>query len=70
MGLSGLSLAWHRAEGPWAATLSLGIGAAAALVFALVLLFSLVRAVRHPQAVHEDWQHPVRHAFLQRLPSR
>lgn len=68
MGLSGLSLAWHRAEGPWAATLSLGIGAAAALVFALVLLFSLVRAVRHPQAVHEDWQHPVRHAFFAAAP--
>lgn len=68
MGLCGLSLAWHRAEGPLAATLSLVIGAAASLAFVLVLLFSLVRAARHPQAVREDWQHPVRHAFFAAAP--
>lgn len=66
MGLSGLALAWHRAQplmGEGAEFASRAIGAAAAAVFVLLLLASLLRLQRHPQALAEDLRHPVRHPF-------
>lgn len=68
MGLSGLSLAWHRWGGATPAAVSAVVGALAALSFAVLLPLSLWRALRHPQAVREDWQHPVRHAFFAAVP--
>ena len=57
MGLSGLALAWHAAGpvlGPWAEGAALVIGALAAAVFVAVLIGSLLRWRRHPEAVAED----------------
>ncbi|OBS31038.1 hypothetical protein A9O67_02190 [Tepidimonas fonticaldi] len=71
MGLSGLALAWHAAGpvlGPWAEGAALVIGALAAAVFVAVLIGSLLRWRRHPEAVAEDLRHPVRHAFIAALP--
>ena len=69
MGLCGLSLAWHRAgDGALASGIAAAAGGLAALVFALLLLGTLWRAVRHRDAVRDDWQHPVRHAFFAALP--
>ncbi len=67
MGLAGLALAWHRAEGtmgPAAAAVALVLALLAALVFGLLLAASLRRARRHPEALAEDLRHPVRHAFV------
>ncbi len=71
MGLSGLSLAWHRAAplmGEMAAAVSLVIGVLAALVFAALAAGSLLRWQRHPEAWAEDLRHPVRHPFVATLP--
>lgn len=71
MGLSGLALAWHRAEplmGEMATGVALVIGALAALVFALLVLATLLRWQRHPDAWAEDRKHPVRHTFVAALP--
>ncbi|QCB47476.1 SLAC1 anion channel family protein [Hydrogenophaga sp. PAMC20947] len=71
MGLSGLSLAWHRASGvlgEMADGIALVVGALAALVFVLLLVASFVRASRYPAALADDLKHPVRHAFVAALP--
>lgn len=71
MGLSGLSLAWHRASGvlgEMADGIALVVGALAALVFLLLLVASFVRASRYPAALADDLKHPVRHAFVAALP--
>lgn len=71
MGLGGLSLAWHRAAplmGEMADGISLVLGLVAAGVFALLLLATLVRLQRHPEAWAEDRKHPVRHTFIATLP--
>lgn len=71
MGLCGLSLAWHRGQsvlGDMASGVSLVIGLLAALVFLVLLLASLLRVSRYPQALAEDLKHPVRHAFVATLP--
>ena len=71
MGWSGLALAWHRAGhamGEQAAAVALAVGAVALLSFALLLLLSLARWRRYPQAVQEDLAHPVRHAFIAAVP--
>jgi tellurite resistance protein len=72
LGLSGLSLAWHRAQpllGEWAWWASLGIGVLAGLVFGALLLVTLWRVLRHASAVREDLAHPVRHVFVAALPT-
>jgi tellurite resistance protein len=71
MGLCGLSLAWHRAVplmGESAGAVSLVIGGAAAVVFALLVVATLARGQRHPDAWAEDRTHPVRHTFIATLP--
>ena len=71
MGLSGLSLAWHRAAGvlgDMANGLALVVGGVAAAVFVVLLVASALRLSRHPAALAEDLKHPVRHAFVAALP--
>lgn len=71
MGLSGLALTWHRAEplmGAAAARAGAALGLLAAALFLALLVATLWRWRRYPQAVHEDLRHPVRHAFWAALP--
>jgi tellurite resistance protein len=71
MGLCGLSLAWHRASGvlgDMADGIALVAGGLAALVFGILVVASVVRAVRYPAALAEDLKHPVRHAFVAAFP--
>lgn len=71
MGLTGLSLAWHRAVPVLqdaAGAVSLVLGGVAGVVFALLLVLTLLRGWRHAEAWREDRQHPVRHTFIAALP--
>jgi len=71
MGLSGLSLAWSQAEGLFGESGLLAarlIGALAALVFAVLLLLTLWRLRRWPNALRLKWMHPVRYVFLATVP--
>ncbi len=71
MGLAGLALAWHRAQpvmGEMAAGVALVAGGAAALVFALLAVATVLRGLHHADAWREDRLHPVRHAFVATLP--
>jgi tellurite resistance protein len=71
MGLAGLSLAWHRATplmGTMADGVALVCAAAAGLAFASLLVATLWRWRRHPEAWAEDRRHPVRHTFVATLP--
>ena len=71
MGLCGLSLAWHRANGVlggMADGIALVAGGLAALVFLVLLVASVQRAFRYPAALAEDLKHPVRHAFVAAFP--
>jgi tellurite resistance protein len=71
MGLCGLSLAWLRAQrvlGDMADGVALVVAALAALVFAVLLVASVLRAARYPAALAEDLRHPVRHAFVAAFP--
>ena len=71
MGLSGLSLAWLAAApvlGDAATGAGLVLGGLAALLFALLAGLSLWRWQRFPEALAEDLQHPVRHAFVATVP--
>ena len=71
MGLAGLALAWLRAEasmGEPARWLAMGLGALAATVFVVLLVLSLRRAQQFGEAVEQDLNHPVRHAFVAAVP--
>lgn len=71
MGWCGLAQAWLRAEGllgEWALGAGLVAAGFALLVFALLSLASLIRLHAHPEAVHADLLHPVRHAFMATFP--
>ncbi|MFC3682506.1 SLAC1 anion channel family protein [Hydrogenophaga luteola] len=71
MGLCGLSLAWHRAAplfGDMAEGLALVAGLVALVVFAVLMVASLLRWQRYPAALAEDLKHPVRHAFVAAFP--
>lgn len=71
MGLTGLSLAWHRAApvmGEMAGGVALVLALAAGLVFTLLVAGYLVRARRYPAAFREDFVHPVRHPFVAAMP--
>lgn len=71
MGWCGLAQAWLRAE-PLLDEWALGIGLVAAgfalLVFVLLGVACVLRLQAHPDAVHADLLHPVRHAFMASLP--
>lgn len=71
MGLTGLALAWHRAEplmGPMAGGVAMVLGGASALVFVVLAVATVLRGWRHADAWHEDRLHPVRHTFIAALP--
>ncbi|MGE0098230.1 MAG: SLAC1 anion channel family protein [Hydrogenophaga sp.] len=71
MGLCGLALAWHRAQGTLgdiASGVALVLGVVALLVFLVLLVASAVRVQRHADALAEDLMHPVRHAFVAAFP--
>ena len=71
MGLTGLSLAWGRATpilGDMAGAGAMVLAVLAALMFAVLLLFSVLRAQHHAAALAADLKHPVRHAFVATLP--
>jgi len=71
MGLTGLSLAWHRAGalmGELATGFALAIGGLAAVVFVVLAAATVLRGLRHPEAWAEDRRHPVRHTFIATLP--
>jgi tellurite resistance protein len=71
MGTSGLALAWLRAVpvmGEPARGAAWAIGLLAALVFAVLLGVSVLRARRYPQSLAEDLKHPLRHAFVAAVP--
>lgn len=66
MGLFGLTLALHAAAAvhPWAAPLTAVMLWVALAAFAGIALIYLAKLLRHPQAVAEEWHHPVRLAFF------
>lgn len=72
MGLSGLTLAWQQARDNFG---SFGLGVVQALggfalaLMAVLLVLSLWRAVRWPQAMRQEWMHPVRHVFVATVPA-
>lgn len=71
LGLSGLSLAWHRAVplmGDAAAGAALAVGALAALVLVVLLAATAWRGLHHAEAWAEDRRHPLRHPFVAALP--
>nr|NLI51512.1 C4-dicarboxylate ABC transporter [Propionibacterium sp.] len=66
MGIAGVALAWRRAarvwripEWPYQAWFWLALG-----VFVFLALLYLVKAFRHPEALREEWHHPIRLAFI------
>lgn len=66
MGLSGLALAWRVAHGSLGAPAWVGeaIGAFAVAVFLLLASGYLAKLVKHPQAVHAEFHHPVAGNFF------
>jgi tellurite resistance protein len=54
--------------GEMATGFALVVGGLASLVFAVLLVFTVQRGQRHPEAWAEDRKHPVRHAFIATLP--
>ena len=71
MGLAGLALAWHRATpwlGGWATRVAQGIAVVATIACVVLLVATLLRGLRHPEAWAEDRRHPMRHTFIAALP--
>ena len=72
MGWGGLSLAWLRVKGlidpAIAGAVAAGSATIAVVVYLLILLLSLIRAIRYREALLEDLSHPVRHAFVGAFP--
>lgn len=66
MGFSGLALAWRLAHEGLGAPAIVGeaIGAFALGVFVLIAAGYLTKLVRHPQAVHAEFHHPVAGNFF------
>ena len=63
MGLSGLSLAWHRASplmGDPAGMVSLAIGLLAAAVFVVLAAATVLRGMRHADVGHRQQHHVAR----------
>lgn len=71
MGLSGLSLAWRQAVGLFGEggmRVAQGLGLAAAVLFAALLVLTAVRVMRWPHLAHHKWMHPVRYVFVATVP--
>jgi tellurite resistance protein len=66
MGLAGFTLATERIEKSLGAehSISLFLLTFTGIVFALLLGFYLAKAVRYPQAIRWEWNHPVRLCFF------
>lgn len=66
MGLSGLALAWRLAHGSLGAPAFIGeaIGVLALGVFVLLSAAYVAKLVKHPQAVHAEFHHPVAGNFF------
>jgi len=66
MGMSGLALALHAADGAWkfGDLPSTVIYYVAMAMFVAVSLGYLAKAVKYPHAVGHEWNHPVRMAFF------
>lgn len=65
MGLSGLTLATHKVETLWGLHgLSTALFGVTLAVFCLVACTYGLKALRHPQAVVAEWNHPIRIAFF------
>lgn len=67
MGLSGLALATHAGEqalGATSAATSRLVLIAAIAAFALITAFYAAKALRYPEALLEEWRHPVKMAFF------
>ncbi|WP_217125381.1 SLAC1 anion channel family protein [Hydrogenophilus thiooxidans] len=66
MGLSGLALVWLKAAHlwHWPAGVGQAITVATTALFLLYGLLLLLKAARNPQAIREDWRHPVRLNFF------
>lgn len=66
MGMMGLTLSLRAAETTFAAThtVSMAVLALSVLMLAAVAALYLAKALRYPDKVVEDWQHPVKIAFF------
>lgn len=66
MGLGGLGLTWREAARHHGAPALVGeaVMVLAVLAWGLLIGLHLLRAWRHPDAVAEDWRHPVRASFF------
>jgi len=65
MGLAGLAIATHKVEAVWGVAGASSILFAVALaVFCVVALVYSAKALRHPEAVRAEWNHPVRISFF------
>ncbi|MBK1700882.1 SLAC1 anion channel family protein [Thiococcus pfennigii] len=66
MGLTGLAIAWHKAEVdfdlPW--SVSVGLVAVAATVFAVLSILFIAKLILHPAAVRGELAHPVQLNFF------
>lgn len=71
MGLSGLALAWHRAEsllGTTATAVAVVLAVFAAVFFVALAAAAVLRGLRHADAWQADLAHPVRQAFIATIP--
>lgn len=66
MGLAGIGLAWQQATpaGAVAAPLGEGVLCLAALVFVVLLVAYMIKALRFPERLREELLHPVRRNFF------
>ena len=66
MGISGLSLAWRQAARQFGASPRVGeaIGGLAVAIFVLLCVAYAAKAVRHPQAVRNEFRHPIAGNFF------
>ena len=67
MGLTGLTIAWQRAERLFGVNVSAWLLALTVGVFLALLGFYAAKWLRHPQAVIKEFQHPVRLNFFPTL---
>jgi tellurite resistance protein len=66
MGVSGLSLAWRQATRQFgtSARVDAAIGGVAVALFVLLCAAYLAKAIRHPQAVRNEFRHPIAGNFF------